>query len=83
MDKALPYKGEILGISAGMLLATSQKEREKIKEIIRIAYEIRNCLVHGSLEKIEKYEKKSEEIYRDLEEYARKALKKLIMEKHD
>lgn len=80
IDKTFPYKGILIGLAVGMLLGTNQKQRDEIKETIKKAYEIRNGVVHGTLKKLQKHLKDSEEISHRLEDYLRNTLKKLLLE---
>jgi hypothetical protein len=47
-------KGVMMGIAIGMLLGSTQKEREEIKKVLREVYELRNKLIHGKVEKFER-----------------------------
>ena len=73
--------GRVIGIVIGMLLANNQSERTRIKETIAKAYEMRNAKVHGNVEKLEAYDEEDvNETYKEVEDYLRHSLKKLVEE---
>jgi hypothetical protein len=73
--------GRVIRIVIGMLLANNQSERTRIKETIAKAYEMRNAKVHGNVEKLEAYDEEDvNETYREVEDYLRHSLKKLVEE---
>lgn len=78
-NKAIQPAGEVIGIAAGMLLGKNHKERTKIKERMKTAYELRNAKVHGNIEKLSKFEN-IKKLSMDVEDYLRKALRRLIRE---
>jgi hypothetical protein len=79
-EKAIEPAGKVIGISVGMLLGRSQKERQEIKEEIVAAYELRNSIVHANLKKLEKHGSRISRVSDKAEEYLRRSLRKLLEE---
>lgn len=76
-----PY-GRTIGIAIGMLIGESEKERTKIENDLKDAYDLRNNIVHGHLRKqtdgsIHEIDEESIDTVRD---YLRIALKTLLEE---
>jgi hypothetical protein len=72
--------GKVIGIAIGMLLGKNQQERNRIKDIITKAYEIRNARVHGNLNKLKKHQHENGDLLSDLGDCLRKTLRKFVEE---
>ena len=73
-------KGDAIGKHIGTLLGRDERERNKIKQDLQCAYQLRNYVVHGHLrEKLTDYDNQetTELIFR-VEDYLRRSLKKIL-----
>lgn len=85
--EALFLKGEktreqstIIPIACAMLLGKTEKQRHKIKNLLTLAYKIRNQIVHGSdyQEKLANQNIELEELTKQIEDLLRTSIKKFI-----
>ena len=68
-----------MGKIIGTLIECNEQEREIIKKKMIKAYRIRNALIHGDLDKIKEYQ----DVFKisiEIEDYLRRALRKLVKE---
>lgn len=74
------FQHAVIPVACSMLLGKSQKERQEIKELLNLAYEIRNNIVHGSdyEEKLRKKDLELEELISEVENILRASLETLI-----
>jgi len=70
-------KGEIIGLACSMLLGETNLERAEISNNLRVAYKIRNKVVHGSTPRVSDFEQMIR-LGPILSNYLRKSLLKLI-----
>jgi hypothetical protein len=73
-SKSEAAKGEIIGLACSMLIGENQDQRKKIQENIMKAYNIRNHIVHGKHEDMEK----NYELVQEFEKYLRSSILKII-----
>jgi len=78
--KSIEPAGNVIGIAIGMLIGKNQQERDTVKKSLIKASKIRNALVHGNLEKIKKYQDDFFKTSIEIEDYLRRALRKLVEE---
>lgn len=69
-----------IAISISMLLGVNTKERDEIRTNLKVAYALRNGIVHGNMNLVKKITSKKpiDKINEELEEYLRRSIKKLI-----
>jgi len=80
-DNSIEPAGKVIGIAVGMLLGNNQNERERIKNALYEAHQIRNAMVHGNLKKLKKFtDEKIEHLRVEVEDYLRRVLRKFIDE---
>lgn len=72
-------QGSIIPVAAAMLLGKTEEERQEITDVMETAYNIRNCIVHGS-DYQQKLSKKLEmaTFTRNVESILRSCIKKLL-----
>jgi len=78
-EKSIEPAGKVVGIAIGMLIGNNEQERATIKKKLIKAYQVRNALVHGNLKKIKKYQNDFK-VSTEIEDYLRRALRKLVDE---
>jgi len=79
-EKRMSWRGQTIAIACSTLLGKNEEEREEIRSFLTKAYELRNCIVHGSEYK-KPYVKKEFEIsdfVSEIEDYLRESIKKLL-----
>lgn len=74
------YQRAVIPVACAMLIGSSQKERQEIRDLLDLAYEIRNRIVHGSDygEKLRNRHLELEELITNVEDILRASIKKLI-----
>lgn len=80
IGKKIHEQSAVITVAAGMLLGTDDEERNDISKTLELAYEIRNCIVHGSDYEQKLANKKIEmhQLTKNVENILRRSLKKLI-----
>jgi hypothetical protein len=75
--------GQFVGVGCSMLLGKNREEREEINEFLVKAFEIRNKIVHGSdvddTFKVGEKEYTLDTFAKELQDYMRQSIKKLIL----
>jgi hypothetical protein len=80
-EKTPDQAGVLMGIAVGMLLGSTQKEREEIKSILREVHGLRNAIVHGNVDKFERLaNKRNSSVLLKAVDYLRMTLTKLLEE---
>jgi len=79
-DRSIQPAGEVIGIAIGMLLGDNLKDRTKIKKTLEKAYELRSAKVHGNVKKLRNFGQNIKTLSMDVEDYLRRALRRLIKE---
>lgn len=75
------YQRAVIPVACAMLLGRSHKERQEIKDLLDLAYEIRNRIVHGSdyEGKLRNKDLELEELIADVEDILRASTRKLVL----
>lgn len=68
--KAIEPAGEVIGIATAMLLGRNEKQRQRIRQILAKAYQVRNATVHGNAEKLKSLSKIDEHGYSSIDKEA-------------
>jgi len=79
-EKEVGEKKTPLALAISMLIGKNPKEREKIKTILKEAYDLRNRAVHGSPLRKSPLEIKT--LCWETEDYLRRSIRKLMLEEH-
>lgn len=82
-EKSTPRPiGPVIGIAIGMLIGANAEERKEIRKTLVEAYETRNTIVHGHLNKgeMDYTDEKTLAFYDKVIEYLRRSLRKLVEE---
>ena len=74
------FQHAIVPVACAMLLGQTPEERYEIRNLLNLAYEVRNSIVHSSdyRKKLRKKELELEDLINDVEEILRGSLRKLI-----
>jgi hypothetical protein len=80
IGKKMREQSSVIPVAAAMLLGNTEEDREEIIKIMDLAYEIRNCIVHGSdyEERLKNNKTEMQMLTREVEEILRNSLQKLI-----
>lgn len=74
-------KGKAMGLAISMLLGNNERERKEIKKNLKIAYTLRNFIVHGNVKELKRYDyKRKEECLFKTEDYLRSIFRKFVEE---